>query len=279
MSIVLELTDAECTRLWARTEFNGTCLLWKGATTGKGGYGTIQIRGVTMMVHRVAYLDVYGSIQNGMLICHHCDTPLCIWPTHLFEGTHLDNTRDMIAKGRLRPRGPGRRLKTLTIQQIKEITTMARGIAMTDTVKEEIINMKEAGFSPGDISKETGVHLQSVYRVLGMNGLEPGDARKAIPTPSEVVEMLGDYAKDMSVGDIVRKYRTNVTTFYAILRESGIETRVEKQKRERTEALEDAITMYVNGSAIHEIHAATGIPPYTMNLELHKRGIQLRRPR
>lgn len=156
---------------------------------------------------------------------------------------------------------------------------MARGVALSPGVKEEITNMRSAGYSPIDISRELGVHLQSVYRTLNISGLDSDSPRKQLPSSDEVVAMLADYAAGVAVGEIIRKYRTNVTTFYNILRDAGMETRIDAQKRQRAEALEDAITMYVNGSPIHEIHNATGVPPYTMNLELHKRGIPLRRPR
>jgi hypothetical protein len=33
--------------------------------------------------------------------CHSCDNPPCCNPTHLFEGSTLDNIRDAAAKGRM----------------------------------------------------------------------------------------------------------------------------------------------------------------------------------
>jgi len=36
----------------------------------------------------------------GGVVRHSCDEPLCINPSHLLEGTHSDNTQDMLARNR-----------------------------------------------------------------------------------------------------------------------------------------------------------------------------------
>jgi len=50
--------------------------------------------------HRWAYETFVGPIPDGLGVCHHCDTPSCVRPDHLFVGTQKDNVRDCISKGR-----------------------------------------------------------------------------------------------------------------------------------------------------------------------------------
>jgi HNH endonuclease len=77
----------------------GCCWIWTGSPR-KGEYGTITIDGKTRTVHRVMYEIFFGPIDEGMVICHECDTPKCCNPVHLFEGTRKENNIDAIHKGR-----------------------------------------------------------------------------------------------------------------------------------------------------------------------------------
>jgi hypothetical protein len=88
-------------RLWAKVDKSGECWLWTGATSF--GYGNIQYNGKNIKVHRISYELAYGEIPEGMDVCHNCpngDNPRCVRPTHLWLGTHTDNMRDKMKKGR-----------------------------------------------------------------------------------------------------------------------------------------------------------------------------------
>ena len=78
---------------------NGDCWFWTGAVAGYR-YGHLSINGGVKKAHRVAYELFVGPIPPGMRVLHQCDAPLCVRTDHLFLGTMLDNTLDMVRKGR-----------------------------------------------------------------------------------------------------------------------------------------------------------------------------------
>lgn len=80
-------------------ELSTPCLEWTGARFTRG-YGAKKVGGRMRRVHRLEWERVHGLIPEGMCVLHRCDNPPCYNLDHLFLGTVLDNTRDMIAKGR-----------------------------------------------------------------------------------------------------------------------------------------------------------------------------------
>ena len=80
-------------------EPNSGCWLWTAAT-GKGGYGVFRHRRQTMQAHRASWDIHNGPIPDGAWVLHHCDTPPCVNPAHLFLGDHDANMADAARKGR-----------------------------------------------------------------------------------------------------------------------------------------------------------------------------------
>lgn len=88
-------------RFWLSHEMNESgCWIWKGRPQGSNGYGRIKVNGTYTAAHRYSYFLHCGDIQDGMLVMHICDTPLCVNPAHLVIGTHQDNMDDKVSKNR-----------------------------------------------------------------------------------------------------------------------------------------------------------------------------------
>lgn len=98
------------------------CWLYTGALSSRG-YGVYSVAEPrkTFAAHRLALaLHLGRSIKEGMHVLHSCDTPRCINPKHLREGTHSDNMRDMHSRGRYPTRHANRWLSDDEIREIRK---------------------------------------------------------------------------------------------------------------------------------------------------------------
>ncbi len=83
------------------------CWNWKGMKD-RQGYGMIKVRPKMYRAHRVAWVIINKEeIPDGFQVCHKCDNPSCVNPTHLFLGINADNVRDKVSKGRQSHAGKG----------------------------------------------------------------------------------------------------------------------------------------------------------------------------
>lgn len=86
-------------RFWSRVRRTDGCWIWEGSIHPLG-YGRFYLDGKMQKAHRAAYQLAKGPIPEGAHILHSCDNPPCVNPAHLRAGSHSDNMRDMVNKGR-----------------------------------------------------------------------------------------------------------------------------------------------------------------------------------
>jgi hypothetical protein len=111
------LPDIE-TFFWSRVKKTTTCWLWQGSTAG--GYGEFRYAKRRYRAHVFALKLDGRPVPKGKQGLHHCDTPSCVRPSHLYVGTPKMNTADALSRGRM-PHGVRHWAAKLTPEAVLEM--------------------------------------------------------------------------------------------------------------------------------------------------------------
>lgn len=131
------------------------CWEWSGGFH-VSGYGKMKSGGRTLGAHRVAYEIYRGEIPAGLYVCHRCDCPSCVNPSHLFAGTSKENNNDAINKGRRR-RFPVVRNKLVGVRN-----------HASRLVDEQVLQIKSAlagGEPKAALARRYKVSRSSIHRI------------------------------------------------------------------------------------------------------------------
>ena len=95
------------TRFWEKVDVRSPdeCWPWLGAKKGNHEYGILSVPNNNrkqVYAHRVSAMIHFGMFSIKAMVCHHCDTPACVNPNHLYIGDVRSNARDMSSRGRWR---------------------------------------------------------------------------------------------------------------------------------------------------------------------------------
>jgi len=140
---------------WVKVNKTKTCWLWTASKTNTG-YGTLGRKTRRYLAHRYSWIIHNGEIPNGMCVCHHCDTPLCVNPEHLFLGTQKDNMKDASKKGRVEGNG----------------NQYGENCGTSKLVENDIRNIKkcrEEGMLLREIADIYNIHLSNVSYIVNGN--------------------------------------------------------------------------------------------------------------
>lgn len=139
-------------RFWDKVEKTKNCWNWIGKIRSTDGYGVLSIDSKERRSHRLSWEMMNGKIPEGHVICHSCDNPKCVRPSHLFLGTQAENLTDMRNKGRNRFSFKGSKHPHAKFSE-REINVI-RGIYLTQNITQS------------EIARRFNTSQQSINRII-----------------------------------------------------------------------------------------------------------------
>lgn len=96
------------------------CFICTSHAANTKGYPIITRNGKAYTMGRFIYENLFGEVEEGLVIRHTCDNRICINPEHLITGTPKENSQDMVERERS-SRGSRHPFSKLDEQKVYEI--------------------------------------------------------------------------------------------------------------------------------------------------------------
>jgi hypothetical protein len=195
------------------------CWEWTASRIA-AGYGHFTRYNRQHYSHRSAYEAVHGpGSADGLLVRHRCDNPPCCNPAHLQTGTHADNHRDMMERGRDNPvSGEAVNTAKLTESDVAE----ARRLAAAGMPIARLIERFPIAHTAmhAAVTGRTWTHLPGAVTVVAKAigpGATPGASPTAILTEAKVREIKQALRSGSDTGaGLARRYGVGRAAISAI---------------------------------------------------------------
>jgi predicted XRE-type DNA-binding protein len=211
-------------RFWSNVNITDLfeCWNWIGDINNLG-YGRLSFKGQRTKAHRLSYTLNIGPILGNLFVCHKCNNPSCVNPSHLYLGTSQDNMTDKVKANRQsHASSPGEKngMSVLTESQVIEIIGLLKTANMTQKEIAKKYSTGRSAISHINLNN-TWTYLPRpqilLDKIANKGPLKGENHPHAKLTETQVVEIIRLLkTKSMKQQDIADRFSTSFQNISAI---------------------------------------------------------------
>lgn len=157
-------------------------------------------------------------LSTPLEVCHSCDNPACVRPTHLFLDDHAGNIRDMVSKGRrattANEANPNAKLTSGIVARARE--AVRNGARITHIAAAHGVTVATLSAA---VAGKTWASVDGAIAIEDRAPLRGERAPLVVLTETQVLEIVARCKSGKESGAaIARDYGVDAGTVYAILK-------------------------------------------------------------